>query len=125
MTENKVDEYKYKKPVSANLEYFLEHAEEIIEETEHVLDPDVIKIIELKSHHHKEKNYLHWCIKAWRRNHVHHNMAFGRGKFYLSPGESELQAEYRMAHEYCEGTGHWDLFIWKDMPEDEKELFGI
>ncbi len=123
MTVNKSKEYKYKNPVSANVDYFLEHAEEMIADTEHVLDPVVINIIELKAYDHKYEAYIQRSVDLWRKAHVEHDMMFGRGKFYLSPGETEPQAKYRMAHEYCEATGHWDLFVWEDIPEDQRDWY--
>lgn len=123
MIENKAKNYRYKKPVSANVDYFLEHAEEMIADTEHVLNPTFINIIELDADGHKYEAYIQRSVDLWRKSHVEHDMMFGRGKFYLSPGETDLQAGYRMAHDYCEATGRWDFFVWEDIPEDQRDWY--
>ena len=42
---------------------------------------------------------------------------FGRGDPWIGPGETWQEAEDRIVREYCEATGHWDLFIWKEVKE--------
>ncbi|WP_297981541.1 hypothetical protein [uncultured Methanobrevibacter sp.] len=42
---------------------------------------------------------------------------FGRGDRWIGPNETWEEAEYRILREYCEATGHWDLFIWEEIGE--------
>ncbi len=53
-------------------------------------------------------------------------MAFGRTPSFMNPGETSYsKALDRVTREYCEATGHWDLFNWENIedhpyPEEEK-----
>ena len=42
---------------------------------------------------------------------------FGRGDRWIGPDETWEEAEDCIVREYCEATGHWDLFIWKEVEE--------
>lgn len=42
---------------------------------------------------------------------------FGRGDPWIGPDETWQEAEDRIVREYCEATGHWDLFIWEEVEE--------
>lgn len=40
-------------------------------------------------------------------------MAFGRGNTFMNPDETdEEKALDRVTREYCEATGHWDMYKW-------------
>ena len=102
-----------KRAVDVNISYFKKHFEEIINNTQ-VLLPEWL--------------FMHWEISGsselndfWRKLVQKHRREsgnwyiFGRGEWYVNPGEHPLAAEDRIVKEYCETTGHWDLFIWEDV----------
>ncbi|WP_296807661.1 hypothetical protein [uncultured Methanobrevibacter sp.] len=108
-----------KRAVLININYLVDHAEDIINNTDVLLpqwlctrsesynDGVILKDIwrRIKQKHQRESG--NWYI-------------FGRGDPWISPGETWDEAQDRIVREYCEATGHWDLFIWKEVPEGEK-----
>lgn len=117
-----VDKMKGKKVVDINIPYFLEHAEEIINNTGVVLNPYTMKLLKYP----EDGRYAGFYHMIEKKQIDSGNWgAFRRPEYYTKPGETENQALNRIDHEYCEATGHWDLFVWEDIPKDKKKLFGI
>lgn len=122
MGEN-ITDYSNKRPIGGlNVDYFLEHAEEIINDTEHLSNPydfGVLRIDDdsLVRHYYHELEKTHRSM--W--------MAFGRNNSFMNPGETSYsKALDRVTREYCEATGHWDMYNWidiKDHPYPEEEKF--
>lgn len=116
-------DYSNKRPIGGlNVDYFLEHAEEIINDTEHLSNPydfGVLRIDDdsLVRHYYHELEKTHRSM--W--------MAFGRNNSFINPGETSYsKALDRVTREYCEATGHWDMYNWidiKDHPYPEEEKF--
>lgn len=122
MGENIMD-YSNKRPVGGlNVDYFLEHAEEILNDTEHLYDP--YYFIALRYSENETARYYALKLEKTHRNIW---MAFGRNNSFMNPGEtSRTKALDRVTREYCEATGHWDMYNWidiKDHPYPEEEKF--
>ena len=111
--------YENKKVIDVNLDYFLEHAEEIINDTEHILNPYSVRILEFVSEETHEKcEQLRWYYYQLEKTHKEMWMMFGRGNWFMRPGETDRnKALNRVDHEYCEATGRWDLYIWADIKD--------
>lgn len=105
-----------KRAVIININYLINHAEEIINNTT-VLFPEWLY---RRSKNSTDGNILQ---DIWRRMYQKHQIEsgnwyiFGRGDRWIGPGETWEEAEDRIVREYCEATGHWDLFIWKEVKE--------
>lgn len=107
---------KIKVVVGLNIPYFLEHAEEIINNTDVLLPYIPFTALSLEYGDYFE---------ALKRKHLHETgkwNAFGRSQTFINRGESEWGAMRRVEREYCEATGHWDLFIWKELDVPESHL---
>ena len=100
---------KIRIPGVLNIDYLLEHADDIINNTSVLLDHRITHMI---------PSELSTLAEAIRRKHSANWMAFGRSQTFINPGETEAEAYARINLEYCEATGHWDLFIWEDVPEE-------
>lgn len=93
-----------------NIDYFLEHFEEILNNTDVLLTP-IDSFLRWKGYdYHAE---------AIKRKHGANWSIFGRGDRFINPGECAWEAYRRIDREYCEATGHWDLFEWEEMTEEE------
>ena len=98
-----------------NLDYLLLHSNEIIEDTS-ILSPQWM-FLGLRF----SPNDTHRDI--WRRMYQKHQVEsgnwyiFGRGDRWIGPNETWEEAEDRIVREYCEATGHWDLYIWEEIGE--------
>lgn len=114
--------YKDKITIGVNPDYFLEHAEEIINDTEHILNPYSIRYLENNSmKKHKRYVEIHMAYQKLKETHQEMWMMFGRGNWFMKPGETdENKALNRIDHEYCEATGRWDLYIWGTKEDLEK-----
>ena len=124
MEDDKIEKYKYKMPDDTNLDYFLEHADEMIEDTEHVLDSWWISGLKKKAFRTKYEDYVNWKLKLWDKAHAEHNYAITMGGlFFVIPGEFEDQELYRLEHDYCAATGRWDFFVWEDIPEEQRKWY--
>ena len=102
-----------KRAVSVNIPYFKKHFEEIKNNTDVLLPEWLFK--GLAANRSWEFQYM---IDQLTKKHLHESgnwHIFGRGEWYVNPGEHPLAAEDRIVNEYCEATGHWDLFIWEDV----------
>lgn len=102
-----------KRAEDVNWDYLLLHADEIINNTS-VLSPQWLFLpIEFDD----EEKFR----DIWRRMYQKHQVEsgnwyiFGRGDRWIGPNETWEEAEDRIVREYCEATGHWDLFIWKEV----------
>lgn len=102
-----------KRAKSINLDYLYLHASDIINNTDVLLPNWFFLSLE------HDGNDTHYDI--WRRMYQKHQVesgnwyAFGRGNWWIGPNETWEEAEDRIVREYCEATGHWDLFIWKEV----------
>ena len=102
-----------KRAKTININYFVDHAEDIINNTS-VLVPEWLFSF-LKLEENPDYRYL-W--KALQKKQLHESgnwYIFGRGDRWIGPGETWEEAEDRIVREYCEATGHWDLFIWEEV----------
>ncbi|MGN0176648.1 MAG: hypothetical protein ACI389_02300 [Methanobrevibacter sp.] len=104
-----------KRAILINIPYLLNHSEEIINNTS-VLSPRwLFSFLEFD----ENKKYR----DIWKQMYQKHQREsgnwyiFGRGDPWIGPGETWDEAEDRIVREYCEATGHWDLFIWKEVEE--------
>ena len=96
-----------------NKEYFLKHAQEIINNVSVLLPEWLFLGID-----HCDDADLRYFGKLLYRKHLHESgnwYIFGRGDRWIRPGETWDEAEDRIVREYCEATGHWDLFIWEEV----------
>lgn len=118
--------YKDKIAIAVNYDYFLEHAEEIINDTEHILNPYAIGVLaHLSKEDHERYEDLYWYYQKLKETHKEMWMMFGRGDWFMKPGETDRnKALDRVDHEYCEATGRWDLFIW-GTKEDLDRIYEI
>jgi len=99
-----------------NINYLVDHADEIINRND-VLFPQWL--------FHRSQSYNDGAVlkdiwKRLERKQLHESgnwFIFGRGDKWINPGETWEEAEDRIVREYCEATGHWDLFIWKEVKE--------
>lgn len=102
-----------KRAVSVNISYFKEHFEEIKNNTGVLLPEWLFK--GLSANRSWEFQYM---IDQLTKKHLHESgnwYIFGRGDRWIGPGETWEEAEDRIVREYCEATGHWDLFIWEEV----------
>ena len=96
-----------------NPDYLLLHADEIINNTSVLLPQWFFLCIQFD----EDPKFR----DIWRRMYQKHQVEsgnwyiFGRGDRWIGPNESWEEAEDRIVREYCEATGHWDLFIWKEV----------
>ena len=104
------EEMKDKRVVGLNIPYFLMHAKEIIEDTT-LMNPEYMQDL---SNLYNEDYYYYYGY--WNRKFYDSGNAymFGRGQYFMNPGETRQEALNRIDHEYCEETGRWDLYIWVD-----------
>lgn len=96
-----------------NLSYFLKHADEIINNTDVLLNQRITYMI--------PPEYYPY-VTALNRKHIGESgnwYIFGRNQSFKKPGETAGEAYARIDHEYCEATGHWDLYEWEEIPKDE------
>ena len=99
-----------------NIHYLIDHAEDIINNTD-VLFPEWLWRLS------KESTDGPILQDIWKRMYQKHQREsgnwyiFGRGDPWINPGETWEEAEDRIVREYCEATGHWDLFIWKEVKQ--------
>ena len=103
-----------KRAVLIDRTYLINHSEDIINNTS-VLFPEWLW---RRSKCSDDGEILQ---DIWRRMHQKHQREtgnwhiFGRGDRWIGPGETWEEAEDRIVREYCEATGHWDLFIWEEV----------
>lgn len=98
-----------------NMNYLITHKEDIINNTTVLFPQWLVSCLEF------DENDAYRDI--WRRMHQKHQREsgnwyiFGRGDPWINPGETWDEAQDRIVREYCEATGHWDLFIWKEVEQ--------
>ena len=98
-----------------NPDYLLLHADEIINNTSVLLPHWFFLCIEFD----EDPKFR----RIWQRMYQKHQVEsgnwyiFGRGDRWIGPNETWEEAEDRIVREYCEATGHWDLFIWEEIGE--------
>lgn len=96
-----------------NPDYLLLHADEIINNTSVLLPQWFFLCIQFD----EDPKFR----RIWQRMYQKHQVEsgnwyiFGRGDRWIGPNETWEEAEDRIVREYCEATGHWDLFIWKEV----------
>lgn len=99
-----------------NTDYLLNHAEDIINNTK-VLFPEWLV---RKTQSFDDGDILSDIWERIRKKQLNESgnwYIFGRGDPWIGPDETWQEAEDRIVREYCEATGHWDLFIWKEVKE--------
>ena len=99
-----------------NINYLTNHADDIINNTK-VLFPEWLWD---RSQLPDDGEYLKDIFAQIKQKQLHETgnwFIFGRGDKWINPGETWEEAEDRIVREYCEATGHWDLFIWKEVPD--------
>ena len=88
--------------------FFLEHAEEIINDTEHLSNPYDFSALKFD-----DNEMVRYYYRELEKTHREMWMAFGRGNTFMNPDETdEEKALDRVTREYCEATGHWDMYNW-------------
>ncbi|WP_295612115.1 hypothetical protein [uncultured Methanobrevibacter sp.] len=97
-----------------NIDYLVDHAEEIINNTD-VLFPYWQWLSSKKSTDGEDLQYIWKAIERKQQYESGNWNIFGRGDRWIYPGETDQEAEDRIVREYCEATGHWDLFIWEEV----------
>ncbi|MCQ2738585.1 MAG: hypothetical protein MJ224_08270 [archaeon] len=95
-----------------NRDYLKEHADDIINNTDVLLNPYCITF--LKYSPDPELELIYYLINE---KHKDNFRLFGRGNYFMKPGETRGEALARVDLEYCEATGHWDLFKWEEVPK--------
>ncbi len=98
-----------------NKNYLLLHSEEIINNTD-VLFPYWQWLATRNPV--EDDDYLRRIWERIEQKQLHESgnwHIFGRGDRWIRPNETDQEAEDRIVREYCEATGHWDLFIWKEV----------
>lgn len=106
-----------KRAEGINRVYLTNHAEDIINNTD-VLFPEWLWS---RAQLPDDGEYLKDIFKQIQRKQLNESgnwYIFGRGDRWIGPDETWQEAEDRIVREYCEATGHWDLFIWKEVKED-------
>lgn len=104
-----IDDYSDMRPVGGlNVDYFLEHAEEIINDAEHLSNPYDFSALKFD-----DNEMVRYYYRELEKTHREMWMAFGRGNTFMNPDETdEEKALDRVTREYCEATGHWDMYNW-------------
>ncbi|MCQ2738372.1 MAG: hypothetical protein MJ224_07175 [archaeon] len=95
-----------------NEDYLKEHADDIINNTNALLCPFSIDYIRFSQD--PELEIIYYLINEKHKNNF---QLFGRGNYFMKPGETREEAFARVDLEYCEATGHWDLFKWEEVPK--------
>ena len=110
-----IDDYSDMRPVGGlNVDYFLEHAEEIINDTEHLSNPYDFSALKFD-----DNEMVRYYYRELEKTHREMWMAFGRGNTFMNPDETdEEKALDRVTREYCEATGHWDMYNWIEIDYD-------
>lgn len=117
----KIDDYSNMRPVGFNTDYFLEHAEEIINDTEHLSNPYDFGALRFDSNE-MARYYYH------RLEETHRGMwmAFSRSNTFMRHDETDYEeALDRVTREYCEATGHWDMYNWVEIKGTEDKFVEV
>lgn len=98
--------------IGINTDYLKEHAEDIINNTSVLLNP-----YEFHNLRYSDDLELRRIAKAIDKKQLEsgNSYMFGPGQRFIKANENEGEALDRIDREYCEATGHWDLFIWKEV----------
>ena len=99
-----------------NIAYLTNHAEEIINNTD-VLFPEWLWRRSKLSTDDDILQDIWDCIQRKQLYESGNWYIFGRGERWIGPTETWEEAEDRIVREYCEATGHWDLFIWEEIED--------
>lgn len=113
--EEVITDYSNKRPIGGiNVDYFVEHAEEIINDTEHLSNPYDFNALKFD-----DREMAQYYYRQLEKTHREMWMAFGRNNSFMKPGETHVgKALDRVTREYCEATGHWDMYNWVDIEGD-------
>ena len=106
-----------KRAVAINRNYLVDYAEDIINNTDVVFPYGLWQLSHSKSTDGEFLLDIFKCIEKKQLYESGNWNIFGRGDRWILPGETWEEAEDRIVREYCEATGHWDLFIWKDVKQ--------
>lgn len=98
--------YEGKIAMAVNCDYFLEHAEEIINDTEHILNPYAVGVLgHISKEDHEEWELIRWYYRRLEETHKEMWLMFGRGNWFMRPSETDRnKALDRVDREYCEAT---------------------
>lgn len=79
-----IDDYSDMRPVGGlNVDYFLEHAEEIINDTEHLSNPYDFSALKFD-----DNEMVRYYYRELEKTHREMWMAFGRGNTFMNPDEN-------------------------------------
>ena len=80
-----IDDYSDMRPVGGlNVDYFLEHAEEIINDTEHLSNPYDFSALKFD-----DNEMVRYYYRELEKTHREMWMAFGRGNTFMNPDETD------------------------------------
>ena len=98
--------------IGINTDYLKLHAEEIINNTSVLLNP-----YDFHPLRYSEDPELRRIAKEIDKKQLEsgNGYIFGPGQYFIKAGKTEGEALERIGREYCEATGHWDLFIWEEI----------
>ena len=98
--------------IGINTDYLKLHADDIINNTSVLLNP--YYFLNLR---HSSDPELRRIAKEIDKKQLEsgNGYMFGPDQYFIKAGENEGEALDRIDREYCEATGHWDLFIWKEV----------
>lgn len=108
------DFYKNKKAVGVNTSFLSNHLDEIVDSATKVAKKGILLapypiLHSLKRYSPEEKKINKAFLETGNWYH------FGPSQAFIKSGETESEAINRINHEYCEYTGFWDLFEWKEV----------
>ena len=100
--------------IGINTDYLKLHADDIINNTSVLLNPYPFGSLEFS-----DDQELRRIAKEIDKKQLEsgNSYMFGPGQYFIKAGENEGEALERIEHEYCEATGHWDLYIWEEIGE--------
>ena len=98
--------------IGINTDYLKLHADDIINNTSVLLNP--YKFLNLRYSSDPELRRIAEEIDK-KQLESGNSYMFGPDQYFINAGENEGEALQRIEREYCEATGHWDLYIWKEI----------
>lgn len=97
-----------------NTDYLKLHADDIINNTSVLLNPYPFGYLEFS-----DDPEIRRIVEEIDKKQLEsgNSYMFGPGQYFIKAGENEGEALDRIDREYCEATGHWDLYIWEEIGE--------
>lgn len=102
-----------KRAEGINIDYFLKHSEDIINNTD-VLLPEWLFWGWNISDDKKLREFWIRLVEK-HRNESGNWFIFSHKEDWIMPYEICQEARDRIVIKYCESTGHWDLFLWEEI----------